>query len=130
MPSLRTLKTGQPRVRGVAPIGRRTVDNIVFQSRGEMLRYLELKLLLQAGSIKTLERQVPFPLIVNGQQITTYYADFTYFLCGSGDYVVEDAKGYRREGYRLKKQLVKALYNIDILETSVWRKRKGGVDGL
>jgi len=111
-----------PRVR-VAPKPRRTCDGIVFHSRGEMLRWQELRLLEKAGVLRRLERQVPFQLWVNGQLIGEYVADFVYSEAGGR--IVEDAKGFRTEVYRLKKKLMAACYGIEIRETSVWKKGVG-----
>lgn len=47
---------------GVSPKAQRTLDGIVFHSKGEMERWAELKLLAKAGEIAGLERQVKFPL--------------------------------------------------------------------
>jgi hypothetical protein len=69
----------------------------------------------KAGEIHCLELQPRYPLIVNGEKVGTYVADFRYF---EGDTLrVEDVKGILTPVYRLKKKLVKALYQIDILET-------------
>lgn len=93
------------------------VDGIEFDSRREAKRYAELKLLERLGEINTLQLQVKFPLIPAQYEESTavftkgahkgepkrgrlieravdYVADFTYFT-KDGEYVVEDAKGFR-----------------------------------
>jgi hypothetical protein len=107
----------QPRVKGA----RRTyVDGIGFQSKNEAERYKELKLLEKAGEIHTLKLQQRYPLRVNTVLICTYVADFTYFeklKCGER-FVVEDAKGWKTEGYRFKKKLFEAVNDpLRITET-------------
>lgn len=99
----------------VAPPEERTADNIVFDSKHEMERYLVLKMHLRAGIIFDLELQPAFPIFINGRKICTYKADFRYRDL-DGRITIEDAKGMRTEIYSLKCKLVEAVYNIRILE--------------
>lgn len=91
------------------------VDGIRFDSIAEATRYAELRHLLDAGEIVSLEIQPEFPLIVNGVTIGAYRGDFAY-RDHRGDRVIEDVKGVRTPVYRLKKMLLKALYGIDVVE--------------
>lgn len=96
------------------------VDGITFPSRKQANRYQELMLLLKAGEIMNLELEKTIPLIVNGQLICKYRCDFVYIKLpwhSTGSVVYEDVKGYATNEYRLKKKLMKAIYNIEILET-------------
>lgn len=93
-----------------------TIDGIVFDSKAEAARYNTLKLLERNGDIKLLVIHPVYPLTVNGQKIGKYIADFSYYE--NGRHIVEDVKGVKTPIYRLKKKLVKALYGVDILETS------------
>ena len=91
-----------------------TIDGETFDSRKEARRWQELQLLLRAGKIYDLRRQVKFELIPaqfesyprygkggrrlkDGQtcveQACNYYADFVYLE--DGHLVVEDVKGYK-----------------------------------
>jgi len=88
---------------------------IIAHSKAEFDRLRELQILEQAGHISDLKSQVPFIITFNGAKICTYVADFTYMV--NGKYIVEDKKGYITETYKLKKKLMKAVHNIDILET-------------
>ena len=92
------------------------IDGIRFDSKAEAARYNTLKLLERNGDISGLVIHPAFPLEVMGQKIGKYIADFEYYENGKS--VVEDVKGVKTPVYRLKKKLVKALYGIDILETS------------
>lgn len=92
------------------------MNGIRFDSKREAKRYQELCLLEKAGGIAKLELQPRFPLVVNGEKITSYRADFRYLDVRSGEIVVEDAKGVKTPVYRLKKKLVRAIYGIDIQE--------------
>lgn len=114
-----------------------TVDGIQFDSKREAARYQELKLLERAGVISLLQRQTKFQLIPDqhapsnavytkgprkGQRKPgkllehecSYIADFCYIQ--NGETVVEDAKGYRTEVYRIKKKLMLERYGIQIRE--------------
>lgn len=87
----------------------------IADSRREYRRLLVLLAEQKAGSIQWLRTQVRFKLVVNGLLICRYVADFVYIR--DGRQVVEDSKGARTDVYKLKKALLKAIYNIDILET-------------
>lgn len=76
---------------------------------------MALKLELRAGIITDLEMQPKFDLIVNGQKVCRYIADFRYER--NGEVIIHDAKGYRTKIYRLKKKLMAACLNIEIFET-------------
>lgn len=94
------------------------VDGITFDSKGEAGRYLELKAMESAGVIQDLRLQVRFPLVVRGDYGVCereYRADFVYVE--DGRRVVEDFKGVRTREYQFKRDLMKALHGIDILET-------------
>lgn len=93
------------------------VDGIKFASKREAARYGELKLLVAADQISWLQCQVPYPIDVGGNRICRYVADFVY--CENGAIVVEDVKSPASitPVYKLKRKLMKALYNIEIRET-------------
>ncbi len=88
-----------------------------FDSGAECSRYQMLLLQERGGDIRNLKRQPRFDLIVNGVNVGYYKADYEYDLVATGAHIVEDCKGVRTPVYRLKRKLMKALYNIDILET-------------
>lgn len=93
------------------------VDGIRLASRKEATRYRELRLLEQAGAIQDLRLQVPFVLLPKSQygRAVKYIADFVY--TENGRQVVEDAKGYRTDVYKLKRRLMAELLGIEIKET-------------
>lgn len=78
------------------------IDGIRFDSKREASRWCELKLLLTAGAIRNLERQVRFRLTAD----IVYVADFVYWDDGTEQQVIEDSKGVRTKEYRLKKRLM------------------------
>ena len=94
------------------------VDGNIFASKAEATRYVYLKALLRVGGIDALELQPRFNLVVNGQKVCAYIADFRYRRVSTGDVIVEDVKSKptRTPEYRIKKKLLKALYNTEIVE--------------
>lgn len=94
---------------------RTTVDGIAFDSKAEADHYQTLRNAERGGAISDLVMQPRFPLMVNGELIGTYVADFQY-VDGDGQLVVEDVKGMRTPVYKLKKKLVKAVHGIDVME--------------
>lgn len=85
------------------------VDGIRFDSKAEATRWQMLKLLERAGGIRSLMRQVPFPLKVEGQLIATMRPDFSYL---EGDRLIaDDTKGGKPTAdWLLKAKLLRALY--------------------
>lgn len=85
------------------------IDGIVFDSRMEARRYVQLKEMLEAGEIYDLRLQPEYELIPaytrNGKRIrkTVYRADFSYIK--DGEVVVEDVKGVETEAFKLKRKL-------------------------
>lgn len=98
-----------------------TVGAETFDSRREYERYRELVLLMRAGKIHDLHRQVKFELIPaqkEGNKVVEravyYIADFVYWI--GDEMIVEDAKGYRTDTYKLKKKLLLYRRGIKIQE--------------
>lgn len=93
-------------------------DGQVFDSVKEFQRWGELKILQRAGKISNLQRQVKFELIPKqeGERACHYVADFVY-INDKGETVVEDAKGFKTEVFRLKKKLMLWVHGIKIKET-------------
>ena len=100
------------------------VDGIVFDSRKEAKRYIELKKLEEMGSIRNLSLQVQFELIpsfeivIDGKKRKrrpiTYVADFVYYR--DDEKVIEDVKGLRTPVYKIKKKLFEYRYHETIRE--------------
>lgn len=87
-----------------------TIDGIRFASKKESERYALLKTWEKDGTIRDLELQPKFPILVNGVKIGRYVADFAYRDGESGAKIVEDVKGYKTDLYKFKKKLVEAIY--------------------
>ena len=109
----RVAKKG-PHIRGTR---KKQVNGLMFDSTKEARRYQDLALMQDAGQIKGLKRQVPFPIIINDRRVCEWRADFVYFDGRENRLMVEDTKGFRTDYYKLKKRLVEAYHNIEILET-------------
>ena len=108
------------------------INDESFDSKKEYHRFLELKILEDAGVIRKLERQVKFVLIpaqrepetitqrgrkIPGKVIereAVYYADFVYEM--DGETIVEDTKGMKTDVYILKRKLMLERFGIRIRE--------------
>jgi hypothetical protein len=109
-----------------------TVNGNTFDSQKEYRRFCDLSLLLRAGAITDLKRQVEFELIpaqrepdtvgVRGgvkqgkviEHAVKYVADFVYKE--NGKLVVEDTKGFRTKDYIIKRKLMLWVHKIRIKE--------------
>lgn len=116
---------------------KQTVSGITFDSRKEVQRFKELRLLERAGQISDLRLQVKYVLIPTQREASletyksgpnkgrrnpgkvlekecAYIADFVY---KKGDEtVVEDTKGVRTKEYIIKRKLMLERYGIRIKE--------------
>lgn len=93
------------------------VNGKKFDSKAESFRYLTLEQMQNDGKISELECQKVYKLVVNGEQICKYIADFEYLDHATGQYVTEDAKGGRATVtavFKLKSKLMKAIHGIEI----------------
>lgn len=110
------------------------LDGMIFDSKKEARRWLELKALEQAGEISCLDRQVKYVLIPSQREPdflgsrggkkkgkllereACYIADFSY-IDQYGNEVVEDTKGLKTADYILKRKLMLYVFGIRIKET-------------
>ncbi|WDZ50196.1 DUF1064 domain-containing protein [Acinetobacter vivianii] len=102
------------------------LDGMMFDSKKEYRRYIELKAMQQRGEITRLKHHTKFELApktkLEGEKrakpALRYFADFTYFNA-VGQYIVEDVKSEatrKKDSYRNKKHLMKTVLNIDVRE--------------
>lgn len=91
------------------------VNGTRFASKREAARYKDLLWLKSVGKVTDLVLQKRYPIKVNGQLVTTYVADFVY-TTDAGESIVEDAKGFKTQVYSIKRKLMKAVHNIDVVE--------------
>lgn len=80
-------------------------DGIMFHSKRERNRYIELNLLKKAQQILFFLRQTPFHLPGN----VKYLCDFVVFWT-DGNITFEDVKGFKTDEYIIKKKMVEDLY--------------------
>lgn len=111
-----------PKKQRVMGTERTVVDGITFASKREARRYGELKLLERAGQITELKLQAPIellgrnhPVMTDGGKVMTYRADFTYYDIILKAVVIEDAKGYPTDTYKMKRAILKAM-GVEIRE--------------
>ena len=109
----------------------RDSEGTVFRSKAEADRWPWLRLLEKQGKIFHLQKQVPCPLLINGQLICKYVADYVYWnhpisqslpsewWSASCHPVVEDVKGHRTYAYKLKAKHFAAQYGFPITEIKV-----------
>lgn len=109
---------------GKAPKGRSKYGNKKvyfegqwFDSRRELKRWNELQLMERALIIHDLKRQVSFEVVpaCPPRKAVHYIADFVY-IGEKGDMVVEDAKGFPTEVFKLKKKLMWWRHGIEVRE--------------
>ena len=101
-----------------------TYDGKTFDSQKEAQRYAELRLLERGKVIEDLRWQVKFELIPaqkdeNGKVIeraVNYVADFTYVEKRTGEFIVEDTKGFKTKEYILKRKMMLYFHGIRIRE--------------
>ena len=98
-----------------------TRDGETFDSIKEYRRWCELKLMVKAGAVADLQRQVKFELIpsqrIDGKVVerpVTYIADFVYW--NGKEYVVEDTKGFKTKDYIIKRKLMLWVHGTKIRE--------------
>ena len=98
------------------------VDGILFDSKLEAGRYIELKMMQKAGIISNLRLQPEYLLIPafkkNGKAYrkTVYRADFEY-IDKNGKTIVEDTKGKETEVFRIKRKIFELKYkDLEIKE--------------
>ena len=107
-------------------------DDIKFHSKGEGLRYMQLKAYEKQGRISGLRLQVRYELTPamkkeSGEHVraSSYTADFVYFNVGQGREVVEDFKGKRTQHYADKAKQMLTHHGIEIYETNREHTKRG-----
>lgn len=100
-----------------------TIDGHTFDSKREAARYTDLRLLLLAGKITDLMLQPSFELIPKqrradgkAERNCTYVADFSYVDMGTGERIIEDAKGVLTRDYVIKRKLMLQVHGITVKE--------------
>ena len=104
----------------VAPKEARTLDGVVFASKGEMKRYAHLKIREKLGEITDLVLQPAWPVEINGVYFTTYTADFAYFDHRLSRRVIEDVKSAggtdKDPAFKLRRKAAQLAHGIVVTE--------------
>ena len=97
----------------------RLPNGTVYDSQKEYKRHMELMLLEKAGEIDGVRRQVKYEIIPkqDGERAVYYVADFVYTDRRTGEWIVEDCKGFKTDVYILKRKMFRYRYGKKILET-------------
>lgn len=97
-------------------------NGIKFDSKKEMKRYIELKLLEKNGVISNLKLQPKFllqPSYINAEnkkiKAIYYIADFMYYDNKAKKCIIEDTKGMKTDVYKLKKKIFEYIYKGRII---------------
>jgi hypothetical protein len=109
----------------------KTVDGLVFKSKWQADRYVELRNLERAGLISKLRVEVPYALEVarpTGEivRLGSYIADADYYR--GDEFCVEDSKSKptrKLEMYLWKKAHFEVQYGIRLIETERYKPRFG-----
>lgn len=83
-------------------------DGQKYDSKGEAAYAQELDWRIKTGELKSYERQVKIPLIVNGVLICNYYADFVV-TTKHDSLEIHEYKGMMLPLFQLKWKLLQAL---------------------
>lgn len=95
----------------------------LYDSKKEARYAAKLDLLLKSGIVTEIKRQVPFKwetiYRANGKELVSnqfrYVVDFVVtYSTGEIEYI--DVKGFKTADYKRKKKIMKALFDIDIVE--------------
>jgi hypothetical protein len=94
-----------------------TADGQTFKSILESAYYNRMWVLQRAGEVTLIEREVRYELIVNGVFIAAYMMDFRVtYADGHVEYVDCKSTATKTPLYLIKKQLMLALYGIELKE--------------
>lgn len=94
------------------------VDGILFDSKLEAERFIQLKLMLKAGEISDLKLQPEFqifqgyidPITGKHHKSRYYFGDFQYVDKQEHKVIVEDTKGIETDVFRYKWDMVCSMY--------------------
>lgn len=140
-PALQFARQKRGRYLRSPPEERTSSDGVVFDSKAELRRWEELRLLQRAGKISGLRRQLVFLIEIDGRPVKIrsrgfpngrpckYTADFAYTDIAAGKRVWEEHKGVDSAESRLRRAIVEALYNVEIVVTGAAAKDTPALTG-
>jgi hypothetical protein len=86
---------------GAAPATERTYNGVAYHSKAEAQYAADLDLQMLAGQVRRWERQVAYPLVINGTDVGTYRMDFRVWYADGRRELVE-VKGFATAEWRFK----------------------------
>lgn len=95
----------------------RTWNGIVFDSKSEMIRYVDLLNLQKAGVIRDLQLQPEFKVYIADMLFCTYTADFQYFNNDVMQWITEDVKSagtMLETAFKLRKKAAELYHGITV----------------
>lgn len=102
------------------------IDGITFDSKAEAKYYERLWLQRKHGEVTGFDLQVPYRLEINDQLICKYVADFVVTY-PDGRIEVIDVKGVETPEFKLKRKLMRAIHNIEVLTVTKQKRGKTNV---
>lgn len=88
-----------------------------FRSHLEGKYHERMTLLMRVGEVAKVEREIPYQLVVNGVLVATYVLDFRVtYPDGRIEYVDCKSSATVTALFKIKKALMLAIYNIDVVE--------------
>lgn len=88
----------------------RTWNGVVYDSKREMVMAQSYEVLLRAGALKRIDRQVKFPIVwPGGDHICTVIIDFK-LTHPDGSLEAVEVKGFPTPVWRIKEKLFRAAY--------------------
>lgn len=110
-------RTEKARTSKFGAVPTETADGQKFKSILEADFYTRMWVLQKAGEVTLIEREIRYELIVNGVFIAAYLLDFRItYATGVVDFIDCKSQPTKTPLYMMKKQLMKALFDIDIKE--------------
>ena len=83
-----------------------------FGSKLEQRYWVKFKLMEKSGAITDLQRQIRYPIVINGKRIGAYVADFTFY--DNKKLRVLDAKGQEIEAQKFRRKCAEACNDIEV----------------
>lgn len=110
-------KAGQASKFGAVPVPAVIGDGVRYRSTLEYKHHNKLRTLQLHGEVANIERELPFPLEVNGVFLCNYVLDFRVtYADGRVEHVDCKSKPTLTALYKLKKGLMLALHGIELIE--------------
>lgn len=98
-------------------------NGVMYHSIKEADYARQLDIRVKGKDIKSWQGQVAFPIVINGEPICKYIADFVVVYPDGRQEIIDVKPFDKRTGkfllkdiYKIKKKLVEAIYKVKIIE--------------